>query len=43
MSYVTKLKCIDCGREYSPEELNPNCPECGKRDLDLACLTRFTI
>jgi hypothetical protein len=20
MSYVTKLKCIDCGREYSAEE-----------------------
>jgi threonine synthase len=31
MSYVTKLKCIDCGREYPAEMPAPNCTECSKK------------
>jgi threonine synthase len=38
MSYVTKLKCIDCGREYSAEELNPNCTVCSKKGFGFGLL-----
>ncbi len=29
MSYVTKLKCLLCNREYNPGEVKYSCPHCG--------------
>jgi threonine synthase len=29
MSYVTKLKCLLCNREYDPGEVKYSCPHCG--------------
>ncbi len=29
MSHVTVLRCVTCGREYAPEEVDYTCPACG--------------
>ena len=38
MSPVKNLKCIDCGKEYSAEELNPNCAVCSKKGFGFGLL-----
>ena len=34
MKKVKGLKCLGCGREYSQEEVNYNCPSCSE-NLDI--------
>lgn len=38
MSYVKSLKCIDCGKEYSPEEFISACTDCGQKGLGFGLL-----
>lgn len=33
MSYVKKLKCLLCGKEYNPGEVRYTCPECGNEGI----------
>ena len=32
MSYFTGLRCVHCGREYNPDEVEYFCPACGYHD-----------
>ena len=36
--FVKSLKCIDCGREYPPDDLLSACKECGQRGLGFGLL-----
>ena len=41
MSYLSRLECPECARDYAPDELRTVCPECGspllaRYDLSLA-------
>ncbi|MBM3119998.1 MAG: threonine synthase [Chloroflexi bacterium] len=38
MSFIKSLKCIDCGKEYSPEDLIAACTECGQKGLGFGLL-----
>ncbi len=38
MSFVRGLKCIDCGKEHSPEDLIAACTECGQKGLGFGLL-----
>ncbi len=33
MSYVKKLKCLLCGKEYNPSEVKYTCPDCGNEGI----------
>ena len=33
MSYVKKLKCLICGKEYKPNEVKYTCPKCGNEGI----------
>ncbi|HBY57668.1 MAG TPA: threonine synthase [Candidatus Atribacteria bacterium] len=33
MSYVKKLKCLLCGKEYTSKEVKYNCPQCGDEGI----------
>lgn len=30
-----KYKCNKCGKVFTPKGMNPECPECGSRNLDV--------
>ncbi len=32
MSYFTGLRCVHCGREYKPDEVDYYCVACGYHD-----------
>lgn len=38
MSFVKSLRCIDCGKEYRPEDLISACAECGQKGLGFGLL-----
>jgi len=31
MGEIAKLRCVSCGREFSPDEVDYTCPDCGPR------------
>ncbi len=31
MGEIAKLRCVSCGREFSPDEIEYTCPDCGPR------------
>ncbi len=31
MGEIAKLRCVSCGREFSPDEIDYTCPDCGPR------------
>ena len=33
MSYVERLKCLLCGKEYDPKEVKYACPQCGEEGI----------
>ncbi|MBM3150315.1 MAG: pyridoxal-phosphate dependent enzyme, partial [Chloroflexi bacterium] len=38
MSFVRSLKCIDCGKEYPPDDLISACTDCGQKGLGFGLL-----